>query len=147
MRATTHPRRLAISVLEDNPERLSRQLVDPPSSLHCRALSESKTTLAEANSFPCGCQPFCCIPIGLFRVRWTRVSSAPGDPGFGVVSRKIAPGRGQAGALRQARFDQAKARQYPQTVARKSAIRLRPRNVWGPRRPAAELPLANRRRS
>ena len=53
----------------------------------------------------------------------------------------------RAGALRQARFDQAKARQYPQTVARKSAIRLRPRNVWGPRRPAAELPLATRRRS
>jgi ribosomal protein L34 len=59
--------------------------------------------------------------------------------------RKASLERVRAGALRQARFDQAKARQYPQTVARKSAIRLRPRNVWGPRRPAAELPLAIRR--
>jgi ribosomal protein L34 len=48
-----------------------------------------------------------------------------------------------AGALRQARFDQAKCRQYPQTVARKSAIRLRPRSAWGPRRPAARLPPAD----
>lgn len=68
MRATTYRRRLAISALEENLGRLSRQLVDPPSSLYCRALHQSKTTLAEANSFLSGCQPFCCIPIGSFRV-------------------------------------------------------------------------------
>lgn len=68
MRAATYRRRLAISALEENLGRLSRQLVDPPSSLRYRALLQSKTTWAEANSFPCGCQPFCCIPIGSFRV-------------------------------------------------------------------------------
>ena len=40
----------------------------------------------------------------------------------------------------QAKFDPANARQYPQTVARKSAIRLRPGIVRGPRRPAARPP-------
>src|ERR1700739_3894757 len=40
------------------------------------------------------------------------------------------------GPLGQTKFDPEKARQYPQTVARKSAIRLRPGSyVRGPRRP------------
>ncbi len=91
---------------------------------------------AEANSFRCGCQPFIAIRIGSrcecgrSRVRWWReLLSARG---FCVC------------LLGRARFDQAKARQYPQTVARKSAMRLRPGLcVWGPRRPAAKLPSAD----
>lgn len=38
--------------------------------LRCRAPLQSETALPEANSFPCGCQQFCCIPIGFFRVCW-----------------------------------------------------------------------------
>src|SRR3981189_3723093 len=36
--------------------------------LRCRAPFQSETALPEANSFPCGCQQFCCIPIGIFGV-------------------------------------------------------------------------------
>lgn len=135
MRTTTYRRRLAISVLRSTPRRLSRQLVDPPSSLRCRAPLQWKTALAEANSFPFCCQPFCRIP--------TRVVQCPADRVRGAVratsrlcetkSGNVIGGLGGArpGALLQARFDQAKPRQYPQTVARKSAIRLRPEHVSG----------------
>ena len=41
----------------------------------------------------------------------------------------------ELGPLRQTKFDPAKAHQYPQTVARKSAIRLRSEQyARGPRR-------------
>lgn len=55
---------------EDNRCRSSRQLVDPPSSLRCRPPFQSETALAEANSFPSGCQPFCSIQTGSFPVRF-----------------------------------------------------------------------------
>ncbi len=128
-RAATYRRRLRDLRAEENPERSSTQLVDLPSSLRCRASFRSKTTLAEANSFPCGCQPFCCIPIGLFRLRWAACClrpfrrRGPGLPNECFPQRLRAP-------LGQAKFDAAKARQYPRTVARKSAIRLRPVNVF-----------------
>ena len=114
---------------DDNLSRSSRQLVDPPSSLCRRAPLRSETALPEANSFPCGCQPFCCIPIGFFGVIWgVLVACSPMVPQGGrrelLFSRmcELAP-------LRQTEFDPAKSRQYPQTVARKSAIRLRPRSL------------------
>lgn len=50
-RATTYRRRLAISALEENLGRLSRQLVDLPSSLRCRTLLQSKTTSQKLTVF------------------------------------------------------------------------------------------------
>jgi hypothetical protein len=95
--------------------------------LRCRAPFQSETALPEANSFPCGCQQFCCIPIGFFRVCrgvLRRVDHlVPVGVGGGKISCWVS-----AGPLGQAKFDPANVRQYPHTVARKSAIRLRPRN-------------------
>jgi hypothetical protein len=36
--------------------------------LGCRAPLQVRNGIAEANSFPCGCQQFCRIPIAIFRV-------------------------------------------------------------------------------
>jgi len=55
---------------EDDQQRSSRQLVDPPSSLRCRPPFQSETALAEANSFLSGCQQFCYIQTGYFAVRF-----------------------------------------------------------------------------
>jgi hypothetical protein len=122
----------------DNPCRPPRQLVDPPSSLGRLAPFRPETALPEANSFPCGCQQFCCIPsasLGSFGTCLLFVADiVPRRP---YRERKFSR-MGGLGSLRQTKFDPAKAAQYPQTVARKSAIRLRPRLCSrGPRRPAA----------
>ena len=114
----------------DNPWRSSRQLVDLPSSLRCRPPLQSETALAEANSFPSGCQPFCCNQIGTFAVlfgypgKWTGLRYR--DRSDAERLHNVSKGSAGLNQLR-ARFDPANARQYPQTVARKSAIRLRPR--------------------
>jgi hypothetical protein len=122
----------------DNLCRSSSQLVDPPSLLRCRPPLQSETALAEANSFPSGCQQFRCIRTGCFAV------------GIGYRKRLRALGLSaltvyvtcSGGSVEldrvSARFDPANAGQYPQTVARKSAIRLRPKMMCfrGPRRPA-----------
>src|SRR5246127_4143403 len=69
--------------------------------------------------------------LGSFGVR-CRYRAAAAWPGT-KVSRLFL-----LGPLGETKFDPAKAPQYPQTVARKSAIRLRPgSSVRGPRRPAA----------
>jgi hypothetical protein len=46
--------------------------------------------------------------------------------------------------LGQAKFDPANARQYPQTVARKSAIRLRPRLMCLGTAPASSKTTSDR---
>ena len=109
-----------------NPCGSPRQLVDPPSSLRCRAPLQSETALPEANSFPCGCQPFCRIPIGFFRL--------PRGPYIGLwamwcwgrAEHRILGGEFDWSPLGWTKFDQANTHQYPHTVARKSAMRLRP---------------------
>jgi ribosomal protein L34 len=139
-RATTYRRRLAISVLENNLWQVVRQLVDLPSSLHCRALSESKTTLQKLTVFRAAANRSAAFQsgwlgcVGPTSVRHASHACAQCDRN-GKRSRSV-----RGASLQQARFDQAKPRQYPQTVARKSAIRLRPRSCWGPRRPAAARP-------
>ena len=111
--------------------------------LRRRAPLHSETALPEVNSFPCGCQPFCCIPIGFFRViRGVLAACSPMVPQG--RRRELRFSRMcELGALRQTKFDPAKARQYPQTVARKSAIRLRPRLSTGTA-PASSKTTSNR---
>jgi hypothetical protein len=137
-RAATLPATVPDLRAGDNPCRPPRPLVDPASSFRRRAPLHSETTLQEANSFPCGCQQFCCIPIGFSRViggspvARCRYRAAAAPPGMKI------PCLFRLGPLGQTKFDPGKAAQYPQTVARKSAIRLRPGSrVRGPRRPAA----------
>ncbi len=122
---------------DGNPCRSPKQLVDPPSSLRSRAPFHSETALPEANSFPRGCQPFCCIPIGLFRVLGgVLVACCPMVP-HGRRRELSFSRKCELGPLRQTKFDPAKARQYPQTVARTSAIRLRPRPMCPGTAPAS----------
>jgi hypothetical protein len=137
-RAASTPATVPYLRADDNSCKPPRPLADPASSFRRRAPLHSETALPEANSFPCGCQQFCCIPIGFPRV--IRGSSvvccgyrAAAAPAGTKVSRLF-----RFGPLAQTKFDPEKPAQYPQTVARKSAIRLRPGSrVRGPRRPAA----------
>jgi hypothetical protein len=76
-------------------------------SLRCRRPLPSETALPEANSFLCGCQPFC--DIALARNRWRA------RPVTAVTF--VIPGE----AIRDSntQFDPGKSGQYPRTVARK----------------------------
>lgn len=106
-RATAYRQRLAISALRTT-KRLSGQLVDlirHPRFIVGRRFNP-KTALPEANSFRCGCQQFSGIRLRV------------GCEG-GFVTQIWRSTRFRVGLLRLARFDQEKARQYPQTVARK----------------------------
>ena len=117
--------RLAISALEENLKRLSRQLVDPPSSLRCRALLQSKTTSQKLTVF----RPAANSSAAFQSRRLGYVGLASGRYGShdrGACDRNGIFVTPLCGSLWQARFDQEKPRQYPQTVARKPAIRLRP---------------------
>lgn len=111
--------------------RLPGQLVDLPSSLRCqpvfqvwRGLKPHRPKLtvfgAAANSlFFIRGQFFACGTV------------------CGITALSVGTDVFWAGPA-LTRFDLPKAGQYPQTVARKSAIRLRPRDpLRGPRRPAA----------
>ena len=85
-----------------------------------------ESALAEANSFLSGCQPFCNIAHGF-----------PGgsqDGATAVAAVKRRPRLRQA----QARFDPAKSRQYPRTVARTWRYGCDPGSIWRPRRLASE---------
>jgi len=121
--------RLVISALEENLERLSRQLVDLPSSLRCRALLQSKTTSQKLTVFRSAANSSAAFQSG--RLGYVRLASARyANDDCGQCDRNgNLSSRLRAGSLWQARFDQAKPRQYPQTVARKSAIRLRPERL------------------
>jgi hypothetical protein len=126
MRAATYRRQLAIFGLETTRARPPAQLVDPPSCFvverrsslkrHCPKLTVFRAAANSSVAFQSGslgsAGASCGVSIKLCR----QVSTA------GKISCWVS-----VGPLGQAKFDPANARQYPHTVARKSAMRLRPR--------------------
>ena len=111
---------------KENLERLSRQLVDLPSSLRCRALLQCKTASQKLTVFRSAANRSAAFQSG--RLGYVGPASARygSHLGRGCDRNGNLSSALHAGSLWEARFDQAKPRQYPQTVARKSAIRLRP---------------------
>ena len=98
------------------------RLIGHPRFVVCRRFV-IESALAEANSFLGGCQPFCNIPQGLILGLRQCVTAVTYVNHF---------------TRRQARFDPAKSRQYPRTVARTWRYGCDPGSSGRPRRLASE---------